>query len=176
MAFEDTLEQVEAVELNGANNETPKPDSVKERLRERREELRAKTTLELLVPGYDGELAVRYKAIPGEEAEQIGRKLTATGGQALGVACDFLIRCCESILVRSEGTLEPLVDDKDEAVVFDYRLAEVFGIEYERARKLVLDVFSPERNRDLAVIEHSTSLLNWMQGHEEEIDRSLLDF
>lgn len=178
MGLPETIHDPEVTDLspNGHSESPDEPGSVREHLREKREALKKRTTLDLLVPGYDGELAIRYHAIPGQVAEKLGRKIQDSGTRALDASADFLIRCCEVVLVRNDGKLEELETDDGEPVQFDHELAQVFGFEAEKAREIVLGVFSPEQNRDLAVIEHGTALINWMQGHEAEIDRSLLDF
>lgn len=160
--------------------EAPEEGSFKARILQKREELKKRKTIDLLVPGYGNVLAIRYHAIPGQDSEKIGAKLRGSG--AMGVAADLCIRCCECMLAKdANGEFQPWKADKpepgeeDEPLKLDYRLARELGYE-GTGRAVVYGLFSPDRNQDLTVIDHANSLLSWMQGREESIDSALLDF
>lgn len=176
----DRVSDLDLVEEPEEERFEPDPDAlaghgdIRDRLRERRDALRQSKTIDLLIPGYDDDLACRYRAIPGKEAELIANKV-GRNGEGQKVARDLLIRCCETILVRptEAGLLEPLEED-GAAVRYDERLARYLGFEARKASEVVQGVFSPEHVRDLAHVDQATALLNWMQGRERDIDRSLL--
>lgn len=153
----------------------PRFDSVRSRLTAKREEIRARKDLDLLIPSYGGELAIRYHAIPEEEFQKIAGKISGGVNQGnVNTALDLLIKACTCILVREGEDLEPLVDDDDKPIRFDPRLAEFFGFEATKARDVVKGVFSPDGKLPLAPGPHALSLVEWMQGNDAKIDQDLL--
>lgn len=151
------------------------PRSLRDRLRQRREEMRADNTLDLLIPGYDGELAVRYRPISEDQLQRFADRLTKkTGGEALLAARQLIIAAAETVLVREDGELRPLTDDNGAPIIFDARLGEIMEIEADRAVDIVAEVFSPDGVQPLAVNAHGGALINWMQGNDAEVDARLL--
>jgi hypothetical protein len=149
--------------------------SLRDRVRAQREELRGETTIDLVVPGYDGLLGVRYDAIPSQEAEKLLNGLNRRGKDSLNLAANVLIRCCKSILVKETDEFEELTTEAGAAVRFDKHLAEYLDLDaVETVVEIVIATFSPERNRDLAVLEAAAAVLGWMQGNENEINEALL--
>lgn len=146
-------------------------DSMRAQLRARREELRAKTTVDLLVPGYDGDLAVRYKAIPEDEFDKLVSKMQR--GTNMDAALDLLAKACDCILVREGDVLEPL-EDEDGPIGFDIRLAEFFGFTAEKTREIIRETFSPDGRHPLAPADHANAVTDWFRGKGSEIDETLL--
>src|SRR4051812_36240332 len=107
--------------LNGDQKpvEEPKPDRLSS-IRKRRNELAAKRTLLLIVPGYGGVVAVRYKSLPREELGKWIAKLVEEDEPSIDDNIDLLIRCCESVLVRQskEDEWEPIDLDSAEPTTF----------------------------------------------------------
>lgn len=159
------------------------PGSARDQLRRRREHLKSKKTLDLLVPGYQGLLGVRYRALGDDEFEQLIKKMGATdrvdAQSNIDAALDLLIRSCECILIDEGNDLEPLTDDGDVPIAYDVRLAETLGYADElgdspTARAIVRGLFSPEGHAPLAPAGHADSLVKWLQGNEQAIDQALL--
>lgn len=178
---------------NGKPEEERGKPSVLDLIHERREQLAAERTLDLLVPGHDGNLAVRYHAEPLEELTDEFRKAQRKRDTDPLAGTDILVRLCETILIRNEeGDLQPLavyasaagrIDEdlqeaEDNPIGFDIRLARLGLIpeHVESARQIVKAFFSPEDAQVLAPASHIQSLQLWLQGQAEEIDNSLLDF
>lgn len=163
----------------------PAVGSIAARIRERREELAKKQTLVLKIPGYNGELAVRYHSIPSKEIERFARNVDQKTEQ-VKLAADMVIRGTDALLARGEdGKLDEWQADPSNIkpnddpgpLTFDYRLARELGLdEQTKARDLVLAVFSPGGDFDLAVNSHANALIAWASGKENEIDGGLLDF
>lgn len=172
---------LEALELN--RNGAPDTPSVIDAVKARRRELGESKTLTLAIPGYDGRLAVRYHTLSGEVFNRLVGARALRGGQIPEhVNADILIQACDAVLVEDGGTLKPIGDvagietAADDPVKFDSRLAEILELEADTAREVVHEVFSPKGRRDLTYPGHAAALVSWMQGNEEEIDQSLLDF
>jgi hypothetical protein len=157
--------------------------SARDQLRQRREELRKRDHIDLVVPSYSGVLGVRYEPIPDEEFDKLVKRITAAGGanapSNIDAACDLLIKACSCMLLRVGDDLEVLEDESGVAVKFDVRLAEALGFadDYDgtpTARQVVRGVFSPDGTAPLAPGQHANALLEWMQGNEGKIDEALL--
>jgi hypothetical protein len=142
-------------------------------------------SLTLRVPDYE-DLQIRYRLMPEKDSEEVGRKMEsaqrsgASGKTIMGIAADFLVSACDAILVRVGDKFEVLVDDVEQKIRFDARLAEVLAINgVDEAREIVLETFSPEgedglrRNPD-AIIDHLNAIGAWRKGRVHEIDQSLL--
>jgi len=159
--------------------EVPAPGSPKARLRAKREELRQKKEIDLIVPGYGGVLAVRYRAVKQEDFERLGQRIAQMGADnvtALDAAIDLLTESCVTMLYRDEPDqiFEPLEDDAGKPITYSPALAELLGFEANTAREVVLGVFSPDGVKDLSPLVHGNALSEWMQGNDDRINRSLL--
>lgn len=173
----DSLTTINGPEAPEGDEETPKL-TAKERIRAKRDELRKQQTLTLLVPGYEDELAVRYRAIPGDDMNKFQKRLVKTEA-GMKTAEEVMIRCCDTVMaIDDEGRkLEPLVGDREEndfIVLSDMRLAEYLGFEAKSVHEIIAGTFSPDDTRPLAAFTHAQALMSWMQGKNEEIDKSLL--
>lgn len=148
--------------------------SLRDRLRKQREELRQNNRLELLVPGYDGELAVRYKPISDGEMSRFADKINKGDDTGLDAARQMIVLATDCLLVRKDGELVPWRDDDGEPVGFGEQLATMLDIDADRAADVVAEVFSPDGVHPLAVMAHGGALVNWMQGKDLEVDEALL--
>lgn len=146
--------------------------SVLERLKRRREQLGADRTEVFDIPGYNGELAARYKPVDFEMLKKLLNKIDRSKNPRIEllVMADILIMACDEILVRADGKLGPLDPKADEPVRYDDRLAEFFGFEAANARQVVFGVF----NNDIAIPSHHKEVLDWMQGVTQENTEDLL--
>ncbi len=152
----------------------PARQSVRDRIRARRDELAQEVTLDLLVPGYGGELGVRYRGIPDTEMEKFASHASKTKA-GIRAGCDLIAKSCEAVLVRpvEDGELEVLEDEKGEPIRFDERLAEYLGLDSRSVRDTVIQTFAVG-GQTLAHMEHAVAIQNWMSGKLDEIDPGLL--
>lgn len=150
--------------------------SIRDQIRAEREAIASEKTLDLLVPGYSGLLAVRYRSISDREMEGYAKRLQKDGDVGIRAGYDLLIEACEAILVRMDTSdeFEVLEDDNGDAVKFDVRLAEFLDVEAASARETVAATFSPEGVQSLAAVDQAGAVLAWLQGKSSEIDPSLL--
>ena len=145
-------------------------------LRDKRNKIGSERHLELEIPGYDGELVVRYQPIPWEEAKRITERLENSKNprKELYAQADVLIRACEEVLARVEGKLVPLStvfpEVGGEPIKFDSRLAKALGFEVvngSEGRSAVLGAF----NNDLAVSKQQQDVMEWIQNSERGSDQ-----
>lgn len=156
----------------GAGHERSSGLAALDRIREKVSRGEANATKDLDVPGYDGELAVRYKVLPFERAREI--ELAAARDPSdyreLRVMCDELIDACECVLWRGEdGQMHPLEDGAGRMVRYDARLAEGLGLDAREAREVILGVFAKPKSvgRDRApymVSAHFDTYLAWIRS------------
>lgn len=154
-------------------------------IRKRREEIiKEGGHLDLLVPGYQGNLKVRYRDLSDPEHDELAKRFERarnrddTAGERESGA-DILIKHCERIYVREPGAEKfEVLEESGDPFRFDKRLAPLLGLESETAREVVLDVFSPSegprRRHPDAIAPHIEAIFAWRQGREEEIDKRLL--
>lgn len=165
-----------------ANEGSAGPQSIMDRLKQKREEIGAQKYMHADIPGYDGELVgkfrrMRWEALSeiAERAEQGRSKRKALNGHA-----DVIATACEELLIRrvlpgGEEQLTPMhelfEEFGDTPVRFDPRLAKFLDLEIEgapNARKVVFGVF----NNDLAVTALHNDLGAWMQSSKSEEDEA----
>jgi hypothetical protein len=154
-------------------------------IRQRRDQIiREGGHLDLLVPGYQGNLKVRYRDLSDTEHDEMAKRFERarnrddTQGERESGA-DILIKHCERIYVREPGAEEfQELEENGDPFRFDKRLGALLGLGSETAREVVLDVFSPSqgprRRHPDAIAPHIEAIFAWRQGREEEIDRRLL--
>jgi hypothetical protein len=143
-----------------------------DRIRERAAKGPANKTHDLDIPGFNGELSVRYKVLPFERARaiELERASDPSDWRELRVMMDEMIEACECILVSGEdGQMVPLAGEGGRLVRFDGRLAKGFGIDAEEAREVVLGVFAFPQSvgRDRApymISQHFEKYLSWLNS------------
>jgi hypothetical protein len=158
------------------------PDSPKARARAMRAKLAADKSLDLIVPGYEGLLGVRYRPLGEDEWTTFARRIEAQAGDAgavatgLEVAADLMIAACEAVIWRDalEVEWEVVNDDDDQPIRFDVRLAEWLGFEATTAREVVKGVFSPEGVKPISPSVHGDAIAEWQRGNDQAINRALL--
>jgi hypothetical protein len=176
-ADEGSVEEVDAVAPQG------RVQSVRDRLKQKREDIGAQTEITMEIPGYDGELQGEFKRMRWEAMADVAdraEKSKAKRGRLNGQA-DVIATACAQLIVREElpggeikdTPLNEMFPDEfgDAPVRFDARLADWLGLELEgtpTARKVVFAVF----NNDLAVTAMHNELGEWMQSSKSEEDET----
>lgn len=154
------------------------------RLKAKREKIAQKHTITLPIPGYDGELAVRYVWKPYEEVAANAANLQKVKNptrRELLAAADVLVKLCEEVVIpnpdydpdadyaddqeRDAAKWASLSEDGD-AIRFDERLGETLDFEAETAREHVLGAFQ----NDYAVLNAALMLSAWLQDATQEVD------
>lgn len=150
--------------------------SIRDQIRAEREAIASEKTLDLLVPGYRGLLAVRYHSISDRELEEYLKRAQRENDQSIRSNYDLLIEACETILYRESDEQEftPALDENGDQIRFDVRLAEMLGMDATTARETVAGFFSPDGAQPLAVAQHIGAVADWLQGKSSEIDPALL--
>ena len=150
--------------------------SIRDQIRAEREAIASEKTLDLLVPGYSGLLAVRYRSISDRELEGYLKKAQRESGQDMRSNYDLLIEACETILYREAEDQEftPALDENGDEIRFDIRLSEMLGMNATSARETIAEFFSPGGAQPLAVAQHIGAVADWLQGKASEIDPALL--
>lgn len=147
-------------------------ESPKDRIRRLREQKRSRNRLDLLVPGYEGELGVRYEPIDPDKSKEFGKRLTKSES-GVEAANELIAEASECLLVRGEDGLEPLKDDEG-TVTFAEGAGEYLGFEAESVRDAIRETFSPDGTSPFAAMAHANALMEWMQGNDAAVDRALL--
>lgn len=140
-----------------------------DRLREKRQALGAERTITLAVPGYDGELGVRYRWKPYEELGRKGQQLQKVKDPTrrdLLAAADTLIALCDEVVVRVDDEWIALAEEGEEAIRFDPELADKLGFSAATAREVVFGTFQ----NDYAVLTQAMQLSVWLQDTTQEVD------
>lgn len=140
--------------------------SVLDELRKRREEIRSKDRhLDYEVPGYGGDLVVRFN--PAPYAAVVAYYTTFDAEGLLKADADAIVKSCREILVKEDDKLEPIV--LGEQTTFG-TVDEALGFEAATAVDAVFEVFPS----DLSVGECSAELIGWSRTIDEEADEDIL--
>ena len=154
------------------------PENAIERLREKRRKVRApREPLKLEIPGYGDTLVAAYRNLDWEELKTLrekGGEMAATNDKdaELKVTMDTIAEACVGFYVRESGELVPLNETVEafgtEPVCYDSRLAEALGIDTNRVRTLIREMFPT----DLSIIAHLAEISRWMESTRAEDDES----
>lgn len=161
-------------------HDTMADTSIVGRLREKRRQGAEKQTIDLPVPGYDGELVVRYRLLdPLVEGKELGDRV---GGEFRGasldaergyyLAVDTLISACIALFAKVAGKLVPLAGEGTVTSFEDtHDLAEMLGFEpLDTTRKTVEAVFIGNK---VAVNGQAMHLNLWMLDPSRDLDAGL---
>lgn len=156
-----------------------------DRLRAKRAELGTVKTITREIPGYEGDLAVRFVWKPYEELASKGQalaKIKSPTRQSLLAAVDTLVTLCQEVVIRpddkddpriGEDGYVPLATDEDpEPVRFaaDERLADALGFTSKGKDHTARDdVFGTYVN-DYAILNEAMELSTWLQDTTREVD------
>src|SRR3954471_10250357 len=119
-----------AFELEEATpSPTGAPGSIIERLRARAAASQRARTLDLAVPGYRGELLVRFQPLDVAAVEHfMSRNMearTAAGG--ISETIDAMVRACVAVYAMDNGDLVPVEDERG-PVRLEHRLAVLLAL------------------------------------------------
>jgi hypothetical protein len=147
--------------------------SIVSALRARRSKIgRGADPLDLAVPGYGGELVIRYRWVPLEELTVTAESLSEIKGQAeltIAASADTLVATCQEVFVKWDGELKPLSTDGT-PVKFDDRLAYSLGIESKSARQVATDTFSNE----YSLIQTGNVVVEWLKDTTRKVNADFL--
>lgn len=126
-------------------------------------------TVDLEVPGYDGQLVASYRLMTTDEVERLVKrhnKIKSVTQRNLIVAMSILGAACEVISLRVKDELQPLHEIKElpTPIKFDKRLADALGFEATQSAEVITAVFPTE----WSVIEHYRRLSSWMNDTTKE--------
>lgn len=149
--------------------------SVLDRLRRKREAVMNDRSVDLEVPGYDGEIVLRCKYLDMRVLSAIGQRVMKTekdqAKRNIIMAQDALINACDEILVRQDGELVGLMQawrDEDRPVNFSSpEVAEFFGFDAKTARDCIMGVFG---EKDALIASVNMKYQAWVLGSTEDID------
>jgi hypothetical protein len=167
--------------------------SILDRLKARRESVKKSRTLDLEIPGYEGDLLARYKPVPFKVFEDDEKKRKKSKGKdpaLLSAAIDQIISCCDMILVRDPGNPACVLDNDGEVTDFrpidvdaaeagspvkwEQRLADLIDIPQEETRGIAKLVVLRTFCNDAALIYHASRLGIWLRDTTKEVDDDLL--
>lgn len=143
------------------------------RLRAKRDEIAEHSeTLDLDVPGYDGELVVRLGWRPYERLRAVGKRVAKLDKRLRDkyTAADALALAVDEVCMRVSGELRHLSDG------FDAVLAEALGIDLDGVppsdvgRVVVFETYANEH----AMLGHGQRYGIWLRASGGEVDAGLL--
>lgn len=147
-------------------------DQLKERRRKLQEE---RDPLMLDIPGYGGRLVAGYKVLDWEVIKGIrdkGADMARANDQnaELKVTIDTIAAACVGIFLSEDGKTTPLnetlAEFGDDPVLYDNRLAKALGIDTDRVRVVIREIFPT----DLSIFSHLEEISRWMEFENSEVD------
>jgi hypothetical protein len=155
--------------------------SVVDLIKERRRDHAVEYTYDMLLPGYQGCLAIRCKAIEMDTVAglpSVARSARNTQNAArlpFTIACDVIIAACQEVVARERYTepWQPL-DRGGESVGLDERLAKTLEIEAPTARLLLVKLFSLAPSPQVAISAAADNYVDWLRGADADLDEELL--
>jgi hypothetical protein len=153
-----------------AESEAPEPEvngSVIANLRRRAAELQVDDHVDLEVPGYDGQLVARYRALGMGQVRKMIERAERQGAEswdAYGAADGLAVGLIELFGRREDGSLGPIFTDQPAR--YDSDLADALGLTVpERtARAVILEVFGGGEKAEWRVGVHFQRYVEWLQG------------
>ena len=150
--------------------------SLRDKVQARRAELQADTSVTLDVPGYEGILRARYRALSLKELGRIGERVAKlkdldASTRELYIYADGLVLACEAVYDanlddgRNDDDPPPTGKRWGAPLAHELGFPDVAGA----ARQAVFAVIS----RDTQIWSHYQSLLAWMDGENDRIDDDL---
>ena len=176
---------IDSMSLGGVFDdiETPHEESVSDRLRRARQTVAEQTTVDLDIPGYNGELFCKYRLLGSNDLKSISDHVIQTirnqEERMIAAACDVLIRACDEFWVRDKGREVPVKDlleiPRELPVRYDMYLANFLGYaemmpEPATARAVCLGLFG---SNEIALAAHNSDLARWTMGKGNEVDMGL---
>lgn len=150
--------------------------SVLDRVRARRAEVMAERTIDLEVPGYDGDLVVRFRPLEGPVFARLAFALNPQAGERMedrrhsAIYTEALIEGCVEVMVRPAPGAPPVPLTEDPPPVrFEQRLADLLGFEAKTARDVVRGVYG----REAAMVQHVMALFGFSSDTSLEVDEAV---
>lgn len=142
------------------------PGSLLADLRKRAEELRDDSHIDLEVPGWQGRLVARYRALERSRLDPILERAVNKKGEGTNAMADALcLALVELFGVEANGALTPLFSDQP--AKFDMDLAQALGLTpTERtARGVLLALFGAPNERAGGLLNNQFRLYaEWLNG------------
>lgn len=136
-------------------------------IKARKEARRKAEHITLTLPGWDGDVAARYKVLSEDEIK--------TFGEGINAALDLLARSCIQVFERTtDGEYEGLENDNANPVAFDADLAERYDIPEEHrgtARSVVRHMLD---NNPIAIDKHADKVVTWMADTSVKVEDAIL--
>lgn len=143
-------------------------------LRQRRAEARKRAHLDVVVPGYEPAVFVRFRALTPEELERIRArhaKAKATE-QALRVNSAVLATSCVGVFELDPETGEEVSVDPEDRYGswprFDTRLASILGVEADNADATVRALYL----EPMHILSVGDEVATWSTGRDQELRRT----
>lgn len=166
----------ETPETNAAP-EAPSVDaSILGELRQSRRKIGAGADpLDIPIPGYSDKLVVRFRWVPMEQLASTSKSLVKIANptqQQIAAAADALVHCCDEVMVRVNGELQPLSTNEFPVTFADGdRLSYALGFtKPSSARECVQAVFA----NDYALIDVAFKLMTWLEDTSRKVSETQL--
>lgn len=158
---------------NAAEPDAPEDSgagSVIDNLRRRAAELQVDDHVDLEVPGYNGQLVARYRALGTGQVRIIAQRAERQGSDswdAYGAADGLASGLIELFGRREDNTLAPIFTDQPAR--YDSDLADALGlvVPERTARAVILAVFGGAPLNEHRIIAHFTEYIEWLQGDRD---------
>jgi hypothetical protein len=158
-----------------APRQTPAaPSSQLAGLRERRAQARQRSKLDLVVPGYDPPVYVRFRALTPEELDRITTRhaKAKSSERALRMNSTVLATACIGIFeIDPDSGEEVSVDPENREgdwPRFDTRLAEILGVKAEKADDIVQALYVEKMH----VLSMGDEVATWSSAADQELRRA----
>lgn len=160
----DTLADADAISALGEPQpEDTVPGSLVDRLRSRAREVGRERSLDLPVPGWHGELVLRFRPLDVGQLERFVEARRTGRASGVSEAIDALATCCVAVLGRDGGRLERLADAAG-PVLIEHRLGVLLGMPIPpeatlTVREVVLGLFG---GNAFALGSYVDRMVEWM--------------
>lgn len=178
----DVDEETELLEpeqlVSGSNGAAP--SSLLSELRGRRDEIAANQTLELLVPGYRGKLALRVGPIDGRVQTTLLERLAKSKApdRDFSLNADYISAALREVVGREtfDGEWRPLGEiaqlEGDQTVRLDDRLIGLLGLEpaSRTAREVLRSLYGLAPSPEVAITLAGGEYISWAGSANAEVD------
>lgn len=173
----EALADAEAIKALGTEefDAAPAPGSLLDRLRRRAVSVQRERRLELAVPGWQGELVLRFRPLDVAAIERFAQAREQRGGvSGVSESIEALATCCVAVLGRDGDRLTELADERGPVGVGP-RLAVLLGHpgadETFSVREVVLWLFG---GNGFALGAYVDRLVEWMADPDANEDAGKL--
>lgn len=175
------LDETQIIEPS-ENGATASPESVLEVLRARRREHAEQRSFDADVPGYGGQLVLRLGPLPGATLTRLRERIERSRSpeRDVNLNADMLLAACRVVCVRARlangelGRPMELLDEHEQPVRIDERLAERLSMDVEGARPLLFAIFSLANSPEVAISTLAGSYMEWAASASSDADEEFL--